>query len=368
LFFGFVDICSAEFNILEDVDISGGATFIFQNAHNANGDILSEEGTDVDDTSFTLDLKIEKKFQDFCKLFIHLETRGGEGVGDELKVFSNVNNDAYSRHDVRLREGWCEHYLSDLSLTLNIGKLDPTRFIDSNEYANDECHQFLGGIFVNSPSIEFGDNAAGIRLGLEPVEFMDLELVVMDTKSDWEDVFDEMFIAAQLNIKPEFFQRPGNYRLLGWFNGGDHTKWLDTTQTEESGYGFGLNFDQELNDNLGAFFRYGWQDPKVYSIGSDFSLEYSWSAGLQLDGGIWNRHDDTLGFAYGLIFPSDEYKDSQNRSAKSEGHLELYYRYKVNDYFSLSPDLQVVWRPYGRDATNGSDAIVAFGLRGQIDF
>ena len=355
-------------DVFEGISIAAGATFILQGTHNANGDDLLSEGDDVTDASYSIDLGIEKEFEDYGKAFIHLEAGGGDGVEDELKVFSNVNRDADNNENVRLTEAWYEQYLTDVSLTVTFGKIDATGFIDTNEYANDEGGQFLGRIFRNSPTIEFADNAAGIRLGFEPIDSLDLEFILMDADSDWEDMFDEVFIATQINFKPMLFGKNGNYRLIGWLNDREHTKWLETAKTTKESYGFGLSFDQELNEALGLFFRYGWQNPKVYLNGEDYSLEHSWSTGIQLSGSIWSREDDILGLAYGLIYPSDEYKDAQNRSAKSEGHMELYYRYKVNDYLSFSPDLQIVWRPYGRDAANGSDAIVAFGLRGQIDF
>ncbi|MBL7130132.1 MAG: carbohydrate porin [Candidatus Omnitrophica bacterium] len=355
--------------ILEGINIGAGATFILQGTHNANGDNLLSKGDDVTDASYSIDVEIEKEFDDYGKAFIHLEAGGSEGVEDELKVFSNVNRDADNNENVRLTEAWYEHYLTTIPLTLTFGKIDATCFIDTNEYANDECGQFLGRIFRNSPTIEFADNAAGIRLGFEPLDSLDLEFVLMDADSDWEDMFDEMFVTTQLNIKPNLFNRSGNYRLIGWFNDRDHTKWLEQAKVTKASFGFGLSLDQELTDDLGTFFRYGWQDPKVFLTGEDYSLEHSWSAGLQLSGSIWNREEDVLGIAIGQAIPSDEYEEADAaRNANSETHFEVYYSYKVNDHLTLSPDVQVILDPYGDDASVGDDTIAVFGMRGQVDF
>ncbi len=356
-------------DVFDGLSIGAGATFVVQGTDNANGDNLSKKGEDVTDASYSIDLEFEKEFEDYGKTFVHLEAGGGAGVEDELKVFSNVNRDADNDENVRLTEVWYEHYLSPLTLTF--GKIDATCFIDTNEYANDETTQFLGRIFRNSPTIEFADNAAGIRFGLEPIDVMDAELVIMDADSDWEDVFDNVFVAGQLNFKPELFGRGGNYRILGWINNRDHTKWNDSTKTKEDGCGVGLSFDQELNDNLGAFVRYAWQDPaqRLNGLDDDFSLEHAWSVGLQLSGAIWNRDNDIFAIAYGQAIPSDDYKKAgTNLNAKSEGHLETYYSFVVNDHLALSPDVQVIWDPYGGDATNGNDTIVVGGLRAQVDF
>ena len=129
-----------------------------------------------------------------------------------------------------------------------------------------------------------------------------------------------------------------------------------------------VDFSQELTDNLGVFARYGWQNPKVYLNGEDFSLEQFWSAGFQLSGNLWGRDEDVLGLVFGQVFPSDDYKNANNLRAKSEDHLEVYYSFKVNEHLTLSPDLQVIWDPYGGDAVNGSKTVVVGGMRTQVDF
>ncbi len=351
--------------------IGAGATFILQGANNANGDDLAGNGEDVTDVSYSMDLEFEKTFDDYGSAFIHLETGDGAGVEDELQVFSNVNRDADdSDNSVSVTEAYYEHYFKDLPLTLTFGKIDPTVYLDQNEYANDECTQFLGHIFRNSPTLEFpDDNAAGVRVAIEPVDFLGLEFIAMDANADWEDAFDNMFLAGQVNIKPNIFDRPGNYRVYGWLNDKDHIKWDDALKAKEKSYGFGLSFDQEITDVLGAFARYGWQDPEVYADGSDFSLEQSWSVGIQFSGSLWNREDDVFGLAFGQVIPSGDYKDAgANLKADSESHLEAYYNFKVNDNLSVSPDIQVIWDPYGGDATNGDKTIFVGGIRSQVDF
>lgn len=356
--------------ILGGLNIGAGATFIIQGTNNANGDDLSEEGEEVMDGSYSVDLEIEKGFEDYGMAFLHLETGDGAGVEDELQVFSNVNRDADdSDNAVSVTEAWYEHYFNNIPAALMVGKIDGTVLVDTNEYANDECGQFLARIFRNSATIEFPDNSAGARLGLEPAAFMDIQLLVMDADSDWEDIADEVFSAAQLNFKPNLFERSGNYRLIGWLDARDHTEWGDPTTTKEKGHGFGISFDQELTDWLGAFLRYGWQDKDVYLNGEAFSLERAWSTGIQVAGSLWGRVDDVLGLAIGQAIPSDKYKDAGNSlNAKSEGHFEAYYNYVMNEHLTLTPDIQVIWNPYGDDAVNGDSTITVVGMKGQVDF
>jgi len=356
--------------VFEGLTIGASATFVMQGTNNANGDNLTKNEENATDVSYSIDLEFEKEFDDYGKAFIHLEAGKGEGVEDELKVFSSVNRDADNDENVRLTEVWYEHYFESLPLTVTFGKIGADGFIDANEYANDEAAQFLGRIFRNSPALEFpDDNNAGVRFGLEPVDYLDIELVAMDANDGWEDIFDNIFLSGQLNFKPNFFQRPGNYRVYGWLNDKDHIKWDDVAKVKKTSYGFGLSFDQELTDVVGVFARYGWQDPEVYASGSSFSLEQSWSAGIQLAGGLWGRDDDVFAIAFGQVMPSDDYKKAgSNLNAKDESHLEAYYSFKINDHLTVSPDIQVIWDPYGGDATNGDKTIFVGGVRTQIDF
>lgn len=347
-----------------------GVTFVLQGTNNANGDMLSEKGQDVTDASYSIGLAFEKEFEDYGKAFLGMETGDGSGVEDELQVFSNVNRDADdSNSSMKVAEVWYEHYFKDVPAKLMAGKIDGTILVDTNEYANDETTQFLGRTFRNSPVIEFPDNAVGMRLETKPSDLVNIKFLMMDGDSDWEDVAEKGFYAMQFDLMPGLFNRPGNYRLITWLSDRDHAKWRDSTATKKSSYGFGLSFDQEMTDELGAFLRYGWQDPDVYLNGEAFSLEQAWSAGFQLKGSLWNREGDILGIALGQVIPSGEYKKTDSGlNAENEGHFEVYYSYKVNKNLTLSPDVQVIWNPYGDDAANGKSAITVIGIRGQVDF
>jgi len=296
-----------------------------------------------------------------------LETGDGAGVEDELKTFSNVNYDADdSDNQIQVTELWYDHNMGPASLTF--GKIDASNYIDTNNYANDETTRFLGRMFRNSPTIEFPGNAAGARLNWNPNARWNMEALVMDGDSDWEDLLDQTFTGAQAGLSPNLFDRDGQYRVLGWLSNRDHTKWNDATNTNETAYGFRFSADQALTDRFGIFARYAWQDPDVFLNGEDFSLEHSYSIGAQLNGAVWNRADDVIGLAFGQIIPSDHYKNSGAFNAKTESHLELYYNYALNENVHISPDVHIIWNPYGGDATNGDNTILVGGIRSQVNF
>ncbi|MFH1190594.1 MAG: carbohydrate porin [Candidatus Omnitrophota bacterium] len=368
-------------SIAEGLEIGAGGTMIVQgtnNTNNATTDVTKKEGRT--DASYSADITIGKEFKEVGgRAFLHLEAGKGAGLEDDLTLYSNVNRDADNDDNVRLTELWYEQALFKDRAALTFGKLDSTAYFDNNEVANDETTQFLGRIFRNSPTIEFPDNTAGIRLAYLPVEWLEVGYGVFDGNSDWEKIGDNLFNIGQVTFKTKFLGLPGNYRFLGWNNNVYHTKWLDTGKTKEANYGFGLSFDQKVTDIVTLFTRYAWQNPKVYNpdimaTGDlNYSLMHSWSTGLQVEGKPWGREKDMLAFAVGQAIPSKDYKKAGEtldpaRRAKPEGHLEAYYRIFVNDHLSISPDFQYIWNPFGKDVADDTSGIFVGGMRAQVDF
>src|SRR5262249_25513190 len=71
---------------------------------------------------------------------------------------------------------------------------------------------------------------------------------------------------------------------------------IEATRDYRYKYGFGLNLEQELANNLGAFVRLGWSDGKNEAwVFSD--VDRTATAGLSLKGEWWRRPDDTVGLA-----------------------------------------------------------------------
>ncbi|MFA6349310.1 MAG: carbohydrate porin [Candidatus Omnitrophota bacterium] len=369
--------------LMEGLELGAGATMIVQGATNTNyapdGETLKKNRTDG---SYTADITLAKEFKEFnSRAFLHLEGGQGSGVEDNLTLYSNVNRDADDHESVRLTEIWYEQGLFGDRVALTFGKLDPTAYFDQSEIANDETTQFLGRIFRNSPTLEFPDNAPGIRAAYMPKEWIEIGYGLFNTKTSWEKIDNNLFNIGQVCFKTKFFDLAGNYRLYGWSNNAYHTKWLDDTKTKETSYGFGLSFDQKANEITTAFLRYGWQNPQVYnpdpvvpaSNSENYSLEHSWSAGVQLEGKPWGREKDVVAFAVGQVFPSGDYKKAGElldpaRKAEAEGHIEAYYRIHINDHLSLSPDFQYIWNPFGNDVSEDANGIFVGGMRAQVDF
>jgi hypothetical protein len=339
----------------------------------ASGVIQGSTGAEDDGVDATARYELELQFHVTPKdlLYLHLEAGNGDGIDDRVPTLSSLNADAFGDDDhPGFTEAWYLHRFQYLGAVLQIGKLclggpgdnspDDAIAFDGNEYANNERNQFLSGGFVNSLALELPDNGLAVATRISPLEQLAISFAVADADADWSDLFNDLFLIAEVNFKPEIAGHPGNYRVYGWFNGSDHEDLLDPTDTDENNYGVGLSFDQEITESLGIFARYGWQR------GSVSQVEHAWSAGFQCSGKFYGRENDTFGLAYGMAVIGDDWKDANSGvNAGDEHHVELYYNIKVNDHLDISPDIQWVNNPNG-DRNN--DDVWAFGIRAQLSF
>jgi len=332
-FFMIFSLFSGEKSLL-GIKANFGLTGIFQNTFNAPDN--ETEGT------LSSDIELEKTFNS-GKIFLHIESGSGKGLDEKTGYFfSPVNYDAIGE---------------------NIILLDPTGYLDQNNFANDETTQFLNGIFRNSQTIEFPENSPGIHFLFSPSDKFEIECGVIDAEGEWndlsefDDIFRSIFYFLQTEIKTNLSGKEGNYRIYGWINTADHTEWLNPAKTDKKNYGFGISIDQNLNENLGLFFRIGWQDKSVSPN------DVNWSVGLNISGKKWRRENDNLGVAFGQNLFSDDYKKAGN-SGKTESIGEIYYNFYVNQYISISPDIQIIDNAGGEDRST----LTVAGLRMQIDF
>ncbi len=349
---------------MKGLTISGGITLNLQNLQNSNyvKDPLDpdamEENRKPSLGQYSVDVGIEKVFDDENTAFLHFETGKGD-INPYLNSIASINRDADDSGNVALTEAWLRHKFGG-NFSMSIGVLDPTTAVDENAFANDETAQFLGSMFRNAANIAFPDNAFGVK-GVFETELADFAVQYIDS-SDSKDVSRNGFASAQIGFKPNLIDgKEGNYRFYGWTDTNDNAKLDGTGDSKENDYGAGISFDQEFTDNLGGFARYSWSRG---DIDNEIFSAHTWSAGLQGKFKLLGD-EDVAAIAYGEIIPSKEYKDNVNDNAKAEKHLEFYYSWNVNDYLSISPDFQVVENPlYNKEDTT---AYIS-SIRMQISF
>jgi len=154
---------------------------------------------------------------------------------------------------------WYKHIFSlenESTLGVSVGILDSTDYLDGNEYANDEYTQFMNEAFVNNGSYGLPSYDAGAALEWQSGPWS-LDALGMNI-SENDDGNNFNFWGVQAGYQVETSMGVGNYRVIV---AGASSGFLDPTGTcEEDRLAWGLSFDQEFGDVVGAFVRFGWQN------------------------------------------------------------------------------------------------------------
>ncbi len=368
---------------LDHIELSGDVTGIVQGTSNM-------DGGDHQDGAYTFDFNIATHFGGYGNFYIHLEGGDGEGLNDNVPSFSVPNYDAYATEnnkneaDLTISEAYYDFSFWKDRAAFDIGKMDISVLFDENEAAGDETTQFLSNIFVKSMGLTIPepDNfycpAAMVRVA--PKDWLEFRFVGASVEdNNWENLFDHAFGAVQVNFRPKIKGRQGNYRFYAWLDGRNHmkNKYLSFAtdnykdyHADENQTGFGVSFDQQLNDKIIAFFRYSYTDDDLATWNGDdgkwemIPFNQTWSTGLQVSGAYWKREDDAVGVAYGQTILTDDYEQANDHTA-NEQYVEAYYRLQLLERFALTGDFQ--WIKNAGGDSQASD-IYIFGLRSQIDF
>jgi len=270
-------------------------------------------------------------------------------------------------------------------LEINFGKMDPFVFFDQNAAANDETRQFLNTVFVHNALLDAGGDIGVDANGFTPgfrvaytnartkSEPWRLSLGVFGAGrgANYEQFFTAPLVIAQAETQWRWFDGDlGNYRVYVWQNG--QAPGYDGIVRARSGWG--LSVDQRLGDAVTAFGRYG-----QHIAGGGARFDRALTLGGEIAGFGWDRAGDSIGVALAWLMSSQDFvQDSLTVDANGDGIpdygypagsgeqvAELYYRYRINKQFEISPGLQLITHPA---AAPGASSISVLGLRAQLTF
>lgn len=319
-------------------------------------------------------------------LFFHFRMGQGNGLTELNQQFSSPNATTF-RLDGKsddaspiLAQAWYQLNMplderplnrSREQLKLNFGKLDPFLFFDQNAAADDETVKFMNLAFVHNPLLDAGGAAGLDSYGFSP----GLRLAYQNTTqapigwgvslgvfgSDSGAVFDDSLKKPFTILQAETSQRmlgglEGNYRVYAWRNG-RATDFAETGLEVQSGWG--LSLDQRIGDGMTLFGRYG------QTMSGHPAFDRALTVGAEFSGNYWDRGADSMGLALGWLAAADAYRLANPDTSGHEQLAELYYRWRMNKQFELSPDYQFVRRAGADKAV--SDAHIV-GLRAQLTF
>lgn len=307
------------------------------------------------------------------------------GLGDELEDIESEQNQLKGKLPVK-------------RLTLRLGKMSMTDYFDDNKYSHDPRTQFLNWSIMADGAWDYPADTRGYTNGI----MADLNL------KDWNiqygifqmpqranqmrldyNIKDANGQALEIVRKYSLSEHPGAARFMGYANHanmGNYTATIDTpafgmdiTKSEmprRSKYGLGLNLEQELAKDLGAFLRAGWSDGRNETFAFT-EIDRTISGGISYKGSAWNRPDDTLGVAFAVNGLSPQHATYLAKGGfgfiigdgklnyGSENILETYYSVKIYKGIFASLDYQFVDNPaYNRDR----GPVSIFGIRLHFEF
>jgi high affinity Mn2+ porin len=340
------------------------------------------------------------------KIFGQFRMGQGNGLESLRPTFSGPNTTAFQLNGVTqpddstalLAQAWYQLDIplplggfkpqSRERLTMNFGKMDPFVFFDQNAAANDETRQFLNNVFVHNALLDAGGDVGtdtygfspGVRLAYtnetrKPLAYgLSLGIFGAGPGSSFHNTFSSPFVIVQADTFQKYFGGlDGNYRLYAWRNG-QATPYQDSVDSSlEVHAGWGASIDQRVGDAVTLFGRYG------HETRGQVRFDRVLALGAQFGGDYWDRAGDALGLTFGGQRVSGEFHDNSltvdangdgtpdfgYQASGTERVAEMYYRYRLNKQFELTPDVQLIQRPGGNDA---APAMTILGARAQLTF
>ena len=156
----------------------------------------------------------------------------------------------------------------------------------------------------------------------------------------------------------------------------DPTDAIVLTRKGRTKYGYYLNFEQAVSEELGVFGRWSWNDGKN-EISAFTDIDASLSLGTSIKGTRWGRPDDRIGLAGAINMLSRDHRDyiaagglgiligDGRLNYRPEQILETFYAMNVVSGVILTFDYQFIANPaFNRDR----GPVSVFGARLHWEF
>jgi len=378
---------------LEGIDVTASLTGVVQQA-NPDGAASGERRSRANyrgDVAVTLPGGSLGDVQG--KIFAHFRFGQGSGVRLRPTFTSTPNTTAFqaaaSPNDgyAIVAQGWYQLTVpmqlgafnpqSHDRIEITAGKMDPFVFFDQNAAADDETVRFMNNALVHNPLLDSGGDIGADAYGFTPgvrlayvnetskPDTWGVSLGVFGSGpgADFTGSLGDAFVIAQLETMRRFFAgQPGTYRVYAWRNG----RATNFAGALERHSGWGLSADQHAGDAVTLFTRFGSE------LHGNVRFDRALTVGAEFGGGYWNRAEDGLGVAVALLRTSTPYRDATAdgtlagyAASGTERTTELYYRFRVNDHFEVTPDMQWIHRPGGDGST---PHVLVAGVRARVGF
>jgi high affinity Mn2+ porin len=248
-------------------------------------------------------------------------------------------------------------------LTLTLGEMSAKDIFDNNAYSNDPRTQFMNWALMANEAWDYPADPLGYATGFaaelnQPKWAARYGFFQMPARANGlaqdPHYLEAWGMVAELERRFFLNRHPGAVRLLAFLNSahmGSYEEALQSpvrpadivaTRAYRYKYGFGLNIEQELIRNVGAFARLGWDDGHTESwVFSD--VDRTVTAGLSVKGQFWGRPNDTLGLAGvfdGLSRVHQEFFEAGGAGILAgDGRLNYGWEKTIETYYDIQ-----VWK------------------------
>jgi len=357
--------------------------------------------------STTFSLFLGARLWEHASIYLNPEVAGGSGLSGSSGVGAATNGETYRIGDTaptfelarlyfrqiipftgetsrqesdqnQLAGRMPTHYVS-----LTVGKICLSDFFDINSYSHDPRTQFMSWALMSNGAWDFAANTRGYTpsIVLEWVtprneiryDFSLLPKVANGMDMNW-NIQEARSQTIEYTRNYSISGEKGSVRLLSYMNVCNmgsynesvalHSSVPDITATRQNNrvkYGFGLNAEQAISNDLGAFFRAGWNDGNTETWAFT-EIDRTVSLGLSGKGNRWNRPDDCVGIATVLSGLSAAHMNylkaggkgfelgDGNLNYSAENLTECYYSFQLSKNISLSATYQYLIHPgYNKD-------------------
>jgi hypothetical protein len=307
---------------------------------------LTPEAQDA--TSRVLTLFTGLRFNNTTELLCDVQESGGHGIGEALGLggitnLDVVRNTTLSRAPYVARLMW--HQIIPLSgekassartpfslfkrlparrLEVRFGKFSMVDFFELNTYGSDTNFQFMNWAVDNNATYDYAADTRGFTFGAM-LEYHDRRWAVRFAEGLMPKVANGIHLDADMsrahaeNIEFELHgnilrHEEGIVRFLSFVNHanmGSYRAAIDnflagiTTKPDITAhplqttikYGFGVNFEQPLNDWMGVFGRWGWNEGRHESFAYT-EVDETAGIGAGSNGKPWHRKFDRAGLVF----------------------------------------------------------------------
>ncbi len=247
--------------------------------------------------------------------------------------------------------------------TVTAGKFSATDVFDDNAFSHDTRAQFMNWALMDGASWDYPADTRGYSWGLaleldEPTWALRLGSFMVPLEANGMSLDHDVRVnrgdVAELEVRHRLLGHAGKVKLLAYQNHARMGTYAlataqagplppDVTATRRDGtrkYGFGLNVEQPLSDEIGVFARWGWNDGRTETWVFT-EVDRTASVGVQAAGSLWGRPDDTAGIAVVSNGLSPDHRDYLAAGGLGfiigDGALDYGREAIAEAYYSLSP-------------------------------